>query len=121
MRRFKKRRGIALIAVLACSAVAVSLVLLSVEVSLRQRRQLRNELQLEQTRWVLDAAIRKSIANDAQQTADSEVKPKLERFDKVSFSIDSGQPGGQVFVHAKIENFAGTKVTTRSASFKASD
>ncbi len=119
--RSRRRNGTVLIAVLACAAVAVSLVMLSVQVSLRQRRILRTEHQLEQTRWVLDAAVRKSIANPADESSENEVRPKLEKFDKVLFGVTNDETKGQVVVQAKIENSTGTNVTARSAIFKKTD
>ena len=116
--RASKRRGSILILVLACCAVAVSLVMISLQVSLQQRRQLRSELQLEQTRWVLDAAIRKSINEPPEEDVATELKPKLEKFDKVSFIAKPQQDENQISVQVKIENDAGTVVTSRSASFE---
>ena len=121
MRQSVTRRGSVLIAVLACSAVATSLILLSVQVSLHQRRKLRTEHQLEQTRWVLDAAIRKSIANSTDESSENEIKPKLRKFDKVSFSVSLNETEDQVLVRAKIENLTGTHVTARSASFETTE
>ena len=116
--RASKRRGSILILVLACCAVAVSMVMISLQVSLQQRRQLRSELQLEQTRWVLDAAIRKSIAEPPSEDEATELKPRLEKFDKVTFTAKPQQDGQQIAVQAKIENSTGTDVTSRSARFE---
>ena len=117
----RRRTGAVLIAVLACAAVAVSLVMLSVQVSLQQRRKLKIDHQLEQTRWVLDAAIRKSMADPAVKAGEDEVLPKLEKFDKVMFRIAKDETNGRVVVQAKIENSTETNVTARSASFKTAD
>ena len=95
--------------------------MLSLRTSLRQRRQLRNEHQLEQTRWVLDAAIRKSIADPPSESSEEPLKPKLEKFDKVLVSVEPDEAKGQVVIRAKIENAAGTSVTMRSASVEAPD
>ena len=121
MRPDRRRTGAVLIAVLACAAVAVSLVMLSVQVSLQQRRKLKIDHQLEQTRWVLDAAIRKSMADPAVKAGEDEVLPKLEKFDKVLFRIAKDETTGRVVVQAKIENSTETNVTARSASFKTAD
>jgi len=123
-RRFSKpgkRRGTILILVLACCAVAVALIMISLQVSLQQRRQLRSELQLEQTRWVLDAAIRKSISDPSDEASEGELKPKLEKFDKVLFSVTPNEDEAKVVVQARIENHAETNVTSRSASFELPD
>ena len=119
--RTGQRRGYAAILVLACCSVAVALVMLSLRTSLKQRRQLRNEHQLEQTRWVLDAAIRKSIADPPSESSEEPLKPKLEKFDKVLVSVEPDEAKGQVVIRAKIENAAGTSATMRSASIEASD
>ena len=58
-----RRSGGVLIAVLVCMSVAATILLCAVEKSLRCRRQLRNEAQLEQVRWLVDAGIRKAVAN----------------------------------------------------------
>ena len=117
----EQRRGYAAVLVLACCSVAVALVMLSLRTSLKQRRQLRNEHQLEQTRWVLDAAIRKSIADPPDDSSEDQLKPKLEKFDKVLVSVEPDEAKGQVVIRAKIENAAGTSVTMRSASIEAPD
>ena len=115
------RRGTILILVLACCVVAVSLIAIAVQVSLQQRKHLRNEHQLEQTRWILDAAIRKTIADPPDDDIETDIEPKLEKFDKASFSISLKQDNGQVSVRAKIENKLETNVTARSASFELPD
>ena len=119
--RTGQRRGYAVVLVLACCSVAVALVMLSLRTSLKQRRQLRNEHQLEQTRWVLDAAIRKSIADPPGESSEGPLKPKLEKFDMVLVSVEPDEAKGQVVIQAKIENAAGTSVTMRSASIEAPD
>ena len=119
--RAGQRRGYAVLLVLACCSVAVALVMLSLRTSLNQRRQLRNEHQLEQTRWVLVAAIRKSIADPPSESSEDPLKPKLEKFDKVLVSVEPDEAKGQVVIRAKIENAAGTSVTMRSASVEAPD
>ena len=51
------RGGAVLLCVLACLGVATAIVMVSIRSSLRARRQMRQELQLEQTRWLLDAGV----------------------------------------------------------------
>ena len=116
-----QRRGSAIVLVLACCSVAVALVMMSLRTSLNQRRQLRSEHQLEQTRWVLDAAIRKSIVDPPDESSEDLLEPKLEKFDKVLVSVEPDEAKGQVVIRAKIENAAGTSVTMRSASIEAPD
>ena len=61
------RQGVVLIAVLVCIGVATTILLGAVEKSLRCRRQMRNEAQVEQVRWLVDASARKAIANLEQR------------------------------------------------------
>ena len=51
------RSGAILLCVLACLGVATAIVMVSIQSSLRTRRQIRQELQLEQTRSLLDAGV----------------------------------------------------------------
>lgn len=55
------RSGTVAIVVLVCLVVTSSIMLGAVASSLRQRRQLQQEIQLEQTRLLLDAGIAKAI------------------------------------------------------------
>ena len=119
--RSYKRQGTVLILVLAVCAVAVSLVMISLQVSLQQRRTLRRDLQLEQTRWVLDAAIRKSIADLLDEANEFELEPKLEKFETALIAITPKPDQERVAVQAKIEGANGTNVTSRSASFEAAN
>ena len=57
-----RRRGVVLIAVLVCIGVAATILFGAVEKSLRCRRQIRNETQLEQVHWLVDAGVRKAIS-----------------------------------------------------------
>lgn len=114
------RRGVIVIMVLACASVVVLLVLAAVQVSLTQRRQLRQEHQLEQTRWVLDAAIRK--AQQSQQAIKSEgleleLSPKLMKFDRSKVTASFDQPTNTIQVQAMIEVGSQPSVTQRSARF----
>jgi len=61
------RSGVVLIAVLVCMGVVMTILLGAVQTSLHCRRQMRNEAQLEQTRWLMDAGLRQAIANLEQQ------------------------------------------------------
>ena len=60
-RGFNRNRGVVLIAVLVCIGVVATILFGVVEQSLRCRRQMRNETQLEQVRWLVDAGVRKAI------------------------------------------------------------
>lgn len=52
--------------VLACAAVVTSLILATVHFSLNQMRQIRSEMRQEQCRWLLDAGMRRAIAQARQ-------------------------------------------------------
>ena len=71
------RSGTVAIVVLVCLVVTSSIMLGAVASSLRQRRQLQQEIQLEQTRLLLDAGIAKAIcefAKDAGYTGETLVE-----------------------------------------------
>ena len=51
------RQGSLLVCVLVCMGIALSIMLTSVHASLRERRQVARELQMEQTRWLVDAGL----------------------------------------------------------------
>ena len=55
------RKGTVIIAVLVCMTVAVSILLGAMHSSLTLRRQSRLELQMEQTRQLLDAGVRRAL------------------------------------------------------------
>lgn len=57
----RPRSGTILIVVLVCLVAATTILFGAIEVSFRHRRQLRAELQLEQTYWLLDAGIGTAI------------------------------------------------------------
>ncbi len=61
-RASRQRNGTIVIAVLVCLAIATTILFGAIEVSLRQRRQVRSETQMEQTYWLLDAGIGAAIA-----------------------------------------------------------
>jgi type II secretory pathway component PulK len=114
------RRGAVVIMVLACASVVVLLVLAALQVSLAQRRQLRREHQLEQTRWVLDAAIRK--AQQTQQaiktnSLELELTPKLLKFERAKVTAAFDRPTNTIQVQTIIESANQSSVTKRSARF----
>jgi hypothetical protein len=61
---FAKTRssGSILICVLVCLGISASIMMVSVRSSLRVRRQMRIETQLEQTRWLLEAGMRRGAS-----------------------------------------------------------
>lgn len=61
-RQKTRRRGTVLIAVLVCMGFATVVLLGAVQTSLHQRRHMRQEMQMEQTRWLLDAGLSMGVA-----------------------------------------------------------
>ncbi len=59
--RTKQRSGTILICVMTCMLVATTTVAFAVRGALRQRRELRSELQLRQTEWLLDAGVKLAV------------------------------------------------------------
>ena len=116
--RRKKQSGTILIAVLACMTVAMLILLGAVESSLRHRRQLRTELQVEQTRWLLDAGVSKAI-NELK--ADKEYQGETIRFDasvsalrnaSVEIAIEPKQDSSHVKIVATIGKASGSSPFT---------
>ena len=69
LRASRRRCGVLLITVLATLGIVLSLMASAVTISLRQRREVRNQIQVEQTRWLLDAAISHAVTK-ARSTPD---------------------------------------------------
>jgi len=86
-----KRRGAVLVAVLVCMGFATIVLLGAVQTSLHQRRQVRQELQMEQTRWLLDAGLSTAIARlQANPGYDGEtltVTPALNKYSQGTIEI----------------------------------
>lgn len=57
VRAVRRRAGTILIGVLVCVAVTSAILTGIATSALRQRRQIRRELQMEQTRWLLEAGL----------------------------------------------------------------
>ena len=57
----KKQRGMLLICVLVCLGIASTITGLTVQSGLRARRQMTRHWQLEQTRLLLDAGVRRAV------------------------------------------------------------
>ncbi len=62
-RNTSNRDGTVLVVVLVCLIVVATVLIGTVGVSIRYRQQIRTELQMEQTYWLLDAGIGTAIAN----------------------------------------------------------
>ena len=79
-----RKRGAVLVVVLVCLGVIGALIFASLQTSLRQRRQLDRELQMEQTRWLAEAGMNHAIelikSSDSDFDTDKPVliKPKLD-------------------------------------------
>ena len=91
-RNLPKRRGAILIAVLVCLGIATTIVLGAVQTSIRQHRQVRNELQLEQTRWLLDAGVERAVAGflaqpDNYQGEMLTITPGFEKYGQATIDI----------------------------------
>ncbi len=121
------RRGSMLIAVLVCLGVATTIILASVKMSILHRQQLRQDLQMEQTKWLLDASVRAGIAK-AKQQADYQGET-IEFTTPLSTSLgypnatvelsaepDDQQENIRLRVTASLENEVSFKSTKRSAT-----
>lgn len=95
------RSGAILIAVLVVLGVVSAMLLAAVTASVKQRRQLRQELQLEQTRWVVDAGVRKAILDIQSGRKVDQVLELGDVFDNLDLAVlkiesnkaeDSDQP-----------------------------
>ena len=77
-RIFGRRRDAAiLIVVLVCLGIASSMTVTAMQSSLRARREMSRQWQLEQTRWLLDAGIRQAMnsATKTDQEPDNDSAP----------------------------------------------
>ncbi len=112
-----QRRGAILVAVLVCLGIATTIVLGAVQSSIRQHRQVRQELQLEQTRWLLDAGIERAIAGFQAQPESYAgesltITPGLKKFDRATIEIS-------VMENDAITERARLRVTARLAGAAA--
>ncbi len=86
-----RRRGTVLVAVLVCMGFATVVLLGVVQNSLAQRRQVRRNLQMEQTQWLLDAGLNMGIARIREKPDyDGEtlaLRPVLEKYSNGSIEI----------------------------------
>lgn len=74
----KNRHAASLFVVIACLTVVTMILLSTVTESIRHRRQVRTEIQLEQTSWLLDAGIGKAISMYNQDA----------KFERTVYSVD---------------------------------
>lgn len=97
-----KRSGAILVCVLVCMGIATTIGLVAVRSSLQARRQMRQEVQLEQTRWLLDAGLARGLQqlrqSPAYQGETWNVAPALQSYPDAVVNIevlaDSSAPDG---------------------------
>lgn len=94
-----RRTGTVLIAVLVCLGIASVITLTSVRSSLRHRRELRRQWQLEQTRWLLEAAVirtREQSRSDEDYSGEAwDVSTTLPAYDKAIVTIQPADSESQ--------------------------
>ena len=109
----RNRRGAVLIAVLVCMGFATVVLLGIVQNSLHQRRQMRRNLQMEQTQWLLDAGLSTGIArlmeNSDYEGETISVTPQMEKYTRGSIEItvireDAPEQKIRLRVRARLEN-----------------
>lgn len=93
----KSKRGMLLICVLVCLGIASTITGITIQSSLRARKQMKRHWQLEQTRVLLDAGVRRAIAKS--QAGDSaweqpwDVSDAFDSFAVASVMVESGTDG----------------------------
>jgi len=108
-----KKRGGVLIVVLVCLSVIGALIFASLQTSLRQRRQLDRELQMEQTRWLAEAGLGHAMelinSSDGDFNKDKPViiKPKLDGDLAAEVAIEFQQSGGERATTANVTAWIG--------------
>ena len=117
-----KRRGTVLIAVLVCMGFATTILLGAVQTSLRMRREVRQELQMEQTKWLMDLGVRNAIVKlqDQPEYAGESLSfaPPLGKFADASIEISvdrNDQPDDRVRLRVTAQlNSAGGNQTSQT-------
>ncbi|TWT95032.1 hypothetical protein [Neorhodopirellula pilleata] len=129
----RHHRGMVLICVLVAMGVAITLTGLMIRSSLRARHQMRNEWQLEQTRWLLDRGIRSVLMESPESDRTIDLTEALPRYASGTLTIrrgsesssesDSSSDGSVTYrVTAVIESRDGVPVVTRrSRDVRVSD
>jgi type II secretory pathway component PulK len=119
------RRGTVLIAVLVCMGFATSILLGVVQTSLRLRREVRRDLQMEQTKWLMDLGVVKAISGmQSQPGYDGEtlaISTALAKYGDASIDIKvirEDQPTDRVRlrVTARLSGSGGTPSSTTQRS-----
>lgn len=120
------RGGIVLVCVLVCMGIASTIVLASVQSSLTARRQMRTEIQLEQTRWLLEAGVVRAVQNaraDSDYQGETwQVDDAVDEFERarIEITVRRGEPSAEtarVDVIAQVsQDTPNAKPTRRSRS-----
>lgn len=84
----QRQSGLILIAVLVCLGVIVALIYSSMQISMRQKRILDRELQMEQTRWLVMAAANHARHSDSVQAGDFKLEPPLSNHESAVITIE---------------------------------
>ena len=119
-----RRLGSLLVCVLVCLGIATSIMLTAIHSSLRARRQIVRELQMEQTRWLIDAGLQravKMVASDPNYMGETwNVVPTIDSHADATIEIkivDAGLNKGKIrlsvsaAVHGKDLNSQPTRST----------
>lgn len=89
--RARDRQGTVLVAVIVCLGLIGVLIFSALQTSLKQRRQLNRELQMEQTRWLAEAGILHAtkLAKSAEELPEkpTTLRPKLDGAEACEISI----------------------------------
>lgn len=124
MRNPNHRNGASLVVVLTLLVVCVAIVLQLVSASLRQRLQLRRDLQRQQTQWLLRAGTEYAAAHSNKPDSElpDTVALEIPRFEsnRLSFKTQADAPSTQaITITAQIGNSKNpTQLTSLSAQFK---
>ena len=108
MKRTKSKRseGTVLIVVLVCLAVATGILLGAVQSSLRQRLQTRQELQMEQTRWLLDAGVSHAITelqrSDEYEGESIKLEAHIGKYKNAELEISVRQEDSEEAIHVRV-------------------
>ena len=93
----RQRRGMLLICVLVCLGIASAITGLTIQSGLRARKQMRRHWQLEQTRSLLDAGVRRAItdyqAGEEAWNKTWDVRNAFDDFAVASVTIESAADG----------------------------
>lgn len=99
------RLGRAIVIVIVCMGIATTIMMTSLQMAIRVRRQMRTETQMEQTRWMLKAASQRALnklSEDSNYTGESwNVSKALTLHDDAIIQIEvEANEGGRRIVSA---------------------